>query len=222
MRILRALADPASTGSLATKTREKNFNIFKGLMSRLTRPLKILDIGGTQLYWEKMNFTEEKDVEIILLNISKSEANYPNFKSIAGDARDLTAFKDKEFDIVFSHSVIEHVGGFEDQQRMAKEIKRVGKSYFIQTPNFYFPMETHFLFPMFQFFPFRLKVWMISHFDLGWFPRTPDKQKAIETVNSIRLLREKELHELFPEGTLYREKLLGFTKSFIVYAGWNK
>lgn len=88
---------------------------------------------------------------------------------MAGDARDLTAFGDKEFDIVFSHSVIEHVGGFEDQRRMANEIKRVGKRYFLQTQNRFFTMETHFLVPMFQFFPVWLKVLLISHFDLGWF-----------------------------------------------------
>lgn len=221
MKILRKIANPASSNSLATKTRQKNFMIFRSLYSLLKKPIKILDIGGTQQYWEKMDFVNEKGIEIILLNISKSEVNYPNFKSIAGDARDLTAFKDKEFDIVYSHSVIEHVGGLEDQHRMAKEIKRVGKSYFIQTPNFYFPMETHFLFPFFQFFPLWLKVWLISHFDLGWFARTTDKQKAIETVNSIRLLCEKELHELFPRATIYREKILGLTKSFIVYDGWN-
>jgi hypothetical protein len=221
MDILKKLANPASSDSLANRTRQKNFNIFKDLFSRLSKPLKILDIGGTQEYWEKMNFSREEDVEITLLNIYNSEVNYPNFKSIAGDARDLTAFKDKEFDIVFSHSVIEHVGGLKDQHRMAEEIKRVGKRYFIQTPNLYFPMEPHFLFPMFQFFPLWLKIWLISHYDLGWYVKTPEKEKALEIVKSIRLLCKKELYELFPGAIIYREKFLGLTKSFIVYDGWN-
>lgn len=221
MNILKKLANPASSDSLATRTRQKNFNIFKDLFSRLSKPLRILDIGGTQEYWEKMNFSREEGVEITLLNVYNSEVHFPNFNSIAGDARDLTAFKDKEFDIVFSHSVIEHVGGLKDQHRMAEEIKRVGKRYFIQTPNFYFPIEPHFLFPMFQFFPLWLKIWLISHYDIGWYVKTPEKEKALEIVNSIRLLCEKELYELFPGAIIYREKFLGLTKSFIVYDGWN-
>ena len=221
MNILKKLANPESSNSLATKTRLKNFNVFKGLISNLSKPLRILDIGGTQQYWEKMNFSRENDVEIILLNLSKCKVNYPNFKSIAGDAKDLSAFKDKEFDIIFSHSVIEHVGGFEDQHRMAEEIKRVAKRYFIQTPNYYFPMEPHFLFPMFQFLPLFLKIWLISHFNIGWIGRTPDKEKASETAKSIRLLCEKELRELFPDAIIHREMFLGLTKSFLVYGGWN-
>lgn len=221
MKILRKLANPESTNSLATKTRLKNFNIFKGLLSNLSKPLRILDIGGTEQYWEKMNFSRENGIEIILLNLSECQVNYPNFKSIAGDAKDLSVFKDKEFDIIFSHSVIEHVGGFEDQHRMAEEIKRVGKRYFIQTPNYYFPVEPHFLFPMFQFLPLFLKIWLISHFNIGWIGRTPDKDKALETAKSIRLLCEKELRELFPDATIYREKFFGLTKSFLVYGGWG-
>lgn len=50
----------------------------------------------------------------------------------------MLQFKEKEFDLVFSNSVIEHVGGFQDQMKAANEIRRVGKNYFIQTPNKYF------------------------------------------------------------------------------------
>lgn len=126
-----------------------------------------------------------------------------------------------EFDIVFSHSVIEHVGGFNDQHRMAEEIKRVGKRFFLQTPNRYFPIETHFLFPLFQFFPLYFKKFLVSHFDIGWYKRTHDWRQAMEVINSVRLLDEKELKELFPGANIYRERLLGFTKSFIVFDGWN-
>lgn len=221
MKILKKLADTESPNSFAMKTRKRNFKLFKDLISGLSKPIRILDIGGTEQYWEKMNFIREKDVEIILLNLYKNDVNYPNFKSIAGDAKDLRIFKDKEFDIVFSHSVIEHVGGFEDQAKMVKEIKRVGKRYFVQTPNFYFPMEPHFLFPMFQFLPLWLKICLISNFNLGWYTKISDKKKALETVNSITLLCEKELQNLFPGATIYREKFFGLTKSFIVYDGFR-
>ena len=46
-------------------------------------------------------------------------------------------FGDKSFDIVFSNAVIEHLAA-EDQKRMAKEISRVGRSWFVTTPNFWY------------------------------------------------------------------------------------
>lgn len=57
----------------------------------------------------------------------------------------MKQFQDNEFDAVFSNSVIEHVGDYEAQRQMANEIMRVGKRYFVQTPNFYFPIEPHIL-----------------------------------------------------------------------------
>jgi ubiquinone/menaquinone biosynthesis C-methylase UbiE len=222
MKFLRKLADPTKNDSIATKTRQRNFELFRSLISKTPRPIKILDIGGTQYYWENVNFIERNDVKIVLLNTSQEETTLPNFKSVVGDARQLDEFKDKEFDIVFSHSVIEHVGGFNDQVKMSDEIRRIGKRYFLQTPNRFFPIEPHFLFPLFQFLPLFLKVYLVSHFDIGWYRRTSDKKKALELVNSIRLLTEKEVREMFPGATIYREIFMGLVKSFIVYDGWKE
>jgi len=118
---------------------------------------------------------------------------------------------------VFSNSVIEHVGGYEDQKQMAREVQRIGKRYFLQTPNFYFPFEPHFLFPFFQFFPLWLKVFLLRHFSLGWRDKIPDKGEAIKTANSVRLLKKEELKELFPGAVIHDEKFGGLTISFIVY-----
>jgi len=221
MKILRRFANNRESKSLATKLRKKRFALFESLISSLPRPLKILDVGGTQIFWEKMGFIEKTDVEIVLLNISKVNVTYQNFKSVVGDARKMTGFKNKEFDVVFSNSVIEHVGNYYKQHQMAEEIKRVGKRFFIQTPNRYFPIEPHFLFPFFQFFPLQIRVWLITHFNLGWHEKTNNKQKAIEDANSIKLLNKKELSKLFPGANIYEEKFWGLTKSFVLYNGWN-
>lgn len=221
INILKKAADYTKDDSPATKLRRKRFLIFNSFVALLPRPLSILDVGGTQIFWERMNFTEEPDVKIVLLNLSKVEVTYKNFISVQGDARRMDAFTDQEFDVVFSNSVIEHVGGYDQQCQMANEVKRVGKSYFIQTPNRFFPFEPHFLLPFFQFLPLGLKIFLVRHFDIGWHKRTPDKQKAAQLVNSIRLLTEKELKKLFPGANIYKEKLFGLTKSLIVYEGWD-
>lgn len=87
--------------------------------------------------------------------------------------------------------------------------------------NAYFPIEPHFLFPYFQFLPVRVRVFLVRHFSLGWVDRTPDREAAGALVRSVRLLSASEMKKLFPQSTLYREKVLGLTKSFVAYGGWR-
>lgn len=201
--------------AFTTRLREKRFVLFRSLISPLPRPLTILDVGGEQQFWESMACTDD-DLTIILYNKRPTKVNYPNFTSMAGDARDIKEFQDGEFDIVFSNSTIEHTGTFDQQRQMAKEVQRLGKRYFVQTPNRYFPIEPHFLLPFFQFLPYRLKLFYLLHFKTLW----GNRSYSPDYVQNLRLLSLKELKQIFPGAKIYREKFLGLTKSFIVYKGW--
>jgi hypothetical protein len=218
--MLRALADNRDPRSLAGRLRRQRFTLFESLISRVPRPLRILDVGGTQQFWQVMGFAGAERIEVTILNLTPEPVSLPNFIGVTGDARDLH-FGDASFDVVFSNSVIEHVGGYHDQCRMAREVKRVGARYFLQTPNRYFPIEPHFLLPCFQFLPVPARVWLLQHFSLGWRSRTRDAKEARASVESVRLLSKAELMALFPEATLFKERVMGLTKSFVVYAGWS-
>lgn len=127
-------------------------DLFDSLIASVPTPCKILDIGGRSLFWEEVSFftkTKIRDVEITVLNLNPKELKEtPAYiKSEVGDARNLEQFADNEFDVVFSNSVIEHVGDYQAQREMAKEVIRVGQRYFVQTPNFYFPVEAHVMIP---------------------------------------------------------------------------
>jgi len=219
---IRKLVDNRDVDTYATYLRKKRFAIFQSLLSSIPRPLRILDIGGTQLFWEQMGFNCEVDIQVVLLNPLPIKVSFSNYIGLIGDGREMPYFRDKEFDVVFSNSVIEHVGGYDDQHQMANEIKRVGKRYFLQTPNRFFPIEPHFLFPFFQFLPLSIRVFLLSHFNMGWFERIPDKLKAKEVANSVRLLSEKEIKVLFSNAYIHKENFLGLTKSFAVYSGWEQ
>jgi len=208
--------------SLISKLRQHREKRFQHLIRSQPRPLKILDIGGTEVYWESLGYSHDSDYEIILVNIYQIPVKSPNIKSMIGDGRSLQDLKDQEFDVAFSNSVIEHVGGFADQKRMAKEMKRIGKRYFLQTPNYYFPIEPHFLFPFFQFLPMKIKVLLIQHFSLGWMGQQKNVADATAVANSIRLLKRKELELLFPDSTILEEKIMGLTYSFLVYSGFDE
>lgn len=186
----------------------------------LARKVHILDVGGMPFFWEQMHFDKREDVDITVLNlkevVDQQDKSYKNIRCVVGDARNMSQFKDHEFDIAFSNSVIEHVGDFQDQIQMANEIQRVGKSIFLQTPNYFFPLEPHFLTFGFQFLPIKARAKLLQKCDLGWYKRTPDHDLALQVAMSIRLLRKVELKKLFPRATIYSEKFCGLTKSFIV------
>jgi Methyltransferase domain len=216
MNFLQTLADPNNTRSFSHRFRIKRFRYFLEFVKDLPKPIKILDAGGTQLFWEQMNFTSMDDVNITILNKEPANVTLPNFRFILGDAANMNMFKENEFDVVFSNSVIEHASNFEIQKKMASEISRVGKKYFVQTPNFFFPIEPHFLFPFFQFLPQKLKKLLFRNLDLGWHQKEKNSKRAGEIIDSIHLLKFGQLKTLFPDSQIKREKIFCLTKSFIV------
>lgn len=222
--VLQRIYDHRRHDSLAAELRKKRLALFKSLLTSVPSSLKILDVGGTAAFWQQTELLEkENNLEITVININKerNKLEYPNIQYMVGDARNMKQFNDKEFDIVFSNSVIEHVGDYKSQKQMANEIMRVGKRYFVQTPNFYFPVEPHFVFPLFQFLPLDLRAWLLNHFNLGWTKKINDKQKVMEKVAEIRLLKKSEMIALFPNANFFEEKIFGLTKSLIVYDGWE-
>jgi SAM-dependent methyltransferase len=217
MKLIRRYADNSNPKSISNKFRRKRFKLFKSFINGIEKPVKILDVGGTASFWIQMGFNDSDEAQITLLNIDAQDISGTNFKAVIGDALNLTMFKDKEFDVVFSNSVIEHAGGLREQKKMANEILRTGKMYFVQTPNYYFPFEPHFLFPFFQFFPLWLKKSLLLKFNLGWYKKAHNKEEAEDIINSIKLLKKKDLALIFPNGKIFKEKFIFLTKSLIVY-----
>jgi hypothetical protein len=219
MKVLRNAADATRSSSLSHRFRSNRFQLFRTLMLGVPRPARILDVGGTAGFWLRMGFHDE-DVDIVLLNTEPPAQDDGRFTFVQGDARRMDFFADRAFDVVFSNSVIEHVGDFEDQRSMADEVRRVGRRHFVQTPNRWFPIEPHFLVPGFQFLPVAARARLLTRFDLGWIPRTPDLDAARRRVQEIRLLTRRELGRLFPGSRIHTERVLGMAKSFVACGGW--
>lgn len=209
-------SDNNSRESLSHQFRMKRFLFFSSLLNKLHKPLQILDIGGTVQYWKMMNF-QDPQIRILLLNLEKQEVEPGSIETMAGDATHLDMFGDQSVALIYSNSVIEHLFSYANQQKMADEVRRVGRNYFIQTPNYWFFMEPHWVFPFFQFLPESVRTWLTMNFSLGHIGRVESKEKAIEQVREIKLLSVKEMRALFPEATIYKEKFLFFTKSIVAY-----
>lgn len=179
-------------------------------------PVRIIDVGGTRQFWENLFSLLPRRCEITLLNVDTQDCGaIEGISSVAGDAREMPEFPDGGFDLCFSNSVIEHVGTLHDQIRMGREVRRVARGYFVQTPNRYFPLEPHFLMPLWQFYPVPLRVALLRRFDLGWLKKITDPLEARAEIEQIRLLSAAELGRIFPDATIHRETIGPFVKSLI-------
>jgi hypothetical protein len=219
---LRKWTDHDLAGSVAARCRLRRLALFSALLNELPRPLKILDIGGEAGFWNAVSENTLTGLEVTLLNLAFPSETGARFPRVLGDARHMPFLSDHEFDVVFSNSVLEHLGTFEDQSRMAAEVRRVGRRYFVQTPSKWFPLEPHFLVPAFQFLPLTWRVWIAGHYGGGWYCRPGDRTAARKEVESIRLLTERECRRLFPGATLRIERLFGMTKSYMIVSGWPR
>lgn len=217
---VRRLANDEDPDSLSNKMRARRFRQFEALVASLPRPLRILDVGGTNDFWEQRGWAGRSDVRIFSLNMVAETQRHDNILPLAGDATDLSQFANGSFDIAFSNSVIEHLFTLENQRRMAREIQRVGKAYWVQTPNFWFPVEPHFQVPGWQWMPLDLRVAVIRRMRCGWRGPCANASDARKLVAEVRLLTRGTLASIFPGAMLIPERFCGLVKSWTAVGGF--
>jgi hypothetical protein len=179
----------------------------------------IVDIGGSKNYWRiiPQEYFNKYQVNITIVNLPAdiSEENHGPFRFVVGDGCNLVDFDDQAFDIAHSNSVIEHVGDWERMVKFAKELSRVAPRRFVQTPNYWFPIEPHFMTPFIHWLPKPLRIWLVQRFQLGHLPKAATIDEAVRLVESFRLLNKKMLQELFKDSEILTERLCWLPKSHI-------
>jgi len=214
---------PSFIVSLELSARRRRFRLFRELLSSIAmhdRPVTIIDIGGTWAYWRQMEWSTLGDIDVVLLNISTDESVPPPFRTVTYGGCDLSQYADHEFDVVYSNSVLGHVGTIADQLQFAKEIRRIGRSYFVQTPNQHFIIDWRTLVPFFHLLPVHWQAWCFRHVSVGMYSRIHDYQASLGHATRVRNVTADELRRFFPDGTIVRERVIGLTKSFIIHAGF--
>ena len=222
MKSLLRMTDQSDPNSLSNRMRNRRFEFFEKLIENLPRPLKIIDIGGTSAFWKNRGWANNEESDILLINLSEEEPKYSNIRSRKGDATNLSEYDDQSFDIAFSNSVIEHLFTFENQKAMAREVQRVARAHWVQTPNYWFPMEPHFQIPGWQWLPESIRVAMLRRWSCGRRGPLSDPEKARQSIREVRLMTRKEVVECFPRSNIYAEKFFGLVKSWVAYSGFEK
>ena len=177
---------------LAARARERRHTRFFAL-TRLAADARVLDVGCGPLGLRAL----EPELDITGVDLVE-RPDYPG-AFVRADAAAGLPFAAGEFDLVYCSSVIEHVAR-ERRARLAEEIRRVGRGWYVQTPASSFPIEPHSLLPGAHWLPpvLRKPYWRLG---------------AAGEWEEIALLRRSELERLF--GPALPERFGPLVKSWV-------
>ena len=117
-------------------------------------------------------------------------------------------FPDRSFDLVFSNAVIEHILGEGRQEQFAQEVMRVGRSWFVTTPNYWYPFESHYHLPFIQFLPRPLQ---------RGYNRLLGTHIPRGAVQELALLSARQLQRLFPTGRIAKVRVTFWPETLVAY-----
>lgn len=175
--------------------------------------MSVIDIGGRVESWRRAPVRPE---HVHVVNLVKESADLPEWAEV--DAADACALPGgiagRHYDMVFSNSVIEHVGGHERRLRFAEAVHKLSERHWVQTPYRYFPIEPHWLAPGMQHLPVVVRTtiahrWPMAH------SRATCRESALDAVLWVELLDRTQMRHYFPSSALLSERIMGITKSLI-------
>lgn len=177
--------------------------------------MTVLDVGGRPFIWELIR--QEHGVvpkRVVLLNCANETSVFAGYESVIGDGTCMN-YSENSFDLVFSNSVIEHVGDLEQMRKFAIECSRVGREIYIQTPNRWFFVEPHLVTLFIHWLP-KVLYRKLSFLSLRYFSLRKKSANFFEIFDGIVLLSKVEFGALFPGNKVTSERFFGLAKSFIV------
>lgn len=208
---LSKVVDPAAGRSLAGRARTKRWQHVLDTFPEFSE-MRVLDLGGTPQSWK---LAPVMPMAVTTINLQTLQSDSPRVTPIPGDACNLPASVTTDhFDLVFSNSLLEHVGGHTQRQQLADNVHRLADRHWVQTPYRYFPIEPHWVFPGFQWLPYEARVQISLRWNQGHV-RTHSRDQAEDIVNEIDLVGISQMRRYFPSSTIWCERFAGLVKSLV-------
>jgi hypothetical protein len=175
--------------------------------------MSVIDLGGTVEAWER---APVRPASVHVVNLEVPPLEVPQWiRADQADACNLPAqISSASYDLVFSNSVIEHVGGHVPRMRFAEAVHKLADRHWVQTPYRYFPIEPHWLFPGFQFLPPNVQAEVAARWPLAHTPSN-GRDDGLQGALAVELLSRTEMSFYFPDSTLRFERMAGLVKSLI-------
>lgn len=199
-------------GSAGERCRARRWERFAGAFPAVSA-MSVMDLGGTVQSWLR---APVRPASVHIVNLAPQNGDLPSWiRADQADACDLPPrIIGGGYDLVFSNSVIEHVGGYAQRQRFADAVHKLAASHWVQTPYRYFPVEPHWLFPGFQFLPLASRAEISRRWPLA--PRlAATREEGVRRALSVELLSRSEMEFLFPGSAIWAERVMGLPKSLI-------
>jgi len=205
------IGDSCSPGSLAARAQQRRWQTLLTIFPELP-DMRVLDLGGYARGWRDVT---PRARQVVTLNLDgDDDGPTTGIEVVQGDAcSPPTPLLGETFDLVYSNSLIEHVGGHARREQLGDVVRSFAPSHWVQTPYRYFPVEAHYLFPGFQFLPLRARAELARRWPLSTRKSTPTG--AVADVLNTEFLSRTEMRHYFPTSTILGERFLGFTKSLI-------
>ena len=205
--------------SISGQARARRWELLAQLFPQLPS-YRVLDLGGTADSW-LVAPVQPKAVTVLNLHdteltVGREGEPLPDWITLAtGDACDPPAeIRAGGFDLAFSNSLIEHVGGAARRAMLAGVVREAAPRYWVQTPYRYFPVEPHYLFPGFQFLPVAARARLARSWP-GVHTRATSWSGGVGVALEVELMSATEMRFLFPEAAIRYERLAGLPKSLI-------
>ena len=199
---------PRMFDAMQQRFRAARFRQVQTMIDRLVEThgdIRILDAGGRAEYWNMLSPEVAGRVHLTILNYSEELDDYSDrvgaqvrYENVVGDACDMPQYADASFHLVHSNSVIEHVGSYAKMLAFAGEIRRVGQDYYVQTPNYWFPVDPHIAFPVLHWLPDPVRIWIQMHTRVGVAGKT-DFAGAADRIDDCRMISQGMMRKLFPD-----------------------
>lgn len=210
-KVTQLLTDADQPGSLAARTRKRRWQRFQDEFPDIA-DMNVIDLGGVTKEWFR---APTQPASLTVVNVVKQPALNDNTRIVVADACDLpSALSRERFDLVFSNSVIDQVGGHYRRLRFAEAVQALADRHWIQTAYRYFPLDAYTLFPMQQQLPLRVRAAINRHWPIGY-RHANAKGEAILLNLGVEALSRTALRAYFPDSRVVAERWAGMIKSLI-------
>ncbi|HEV2178663.1 MAG TPA: class I SAM-dependent methyltransferase [Terriglobia bacterium] len=195
------------------RSRTKKFDLLNSVFTPRSGD-RVLDVGASGDVFLRYTFEDVYPFPERIVaggydphEVLSARQAYPGPRYVVFDGCQLP-FPDQSFDLVFSNAVIEHILGRGRQERFADEIMRVGKSWFVTTPNYWFPFESHYHLPFIQFLPRPLA---------REYNRLLGTRVRRGGTQDLALLSARKLRHLFPNSQVAGVRVTFWPETLVAY-----